>query len=453
MHSSDAVVTPTWANSSNPLARGVAQPLQRFLHREIAGGALLLIATIAALIWANIGHSYHDFWETEVDLTIGPWSLLHHGHSLTLHSLVNDALMGIFFFVVGLEIKREWTTGHLVDRRAAIVPMIGAIGGMVVPAVFYLAIAGPSGAANGWGIPMATDIAFALGALSVLGSRVPSSLKVFLLTLAIVDDIGAILVIALFYSSGISTVWLGVVAICATAMIAARRAGVRYIPTYVTVGVTLWYALLQSGIHATLAGVICGLLTPAHAWINRSGQHLEVVNNPKSVRQLALAARESVPVTERLEEALHPFTAFIILPIFALANAGIPLTGEALATIGSPVTLGVGIGLLLGKTLGISLSVAIAVKSGLGPMPAGTKPHHIVGVGALSGIGFTVAMFVAGLAFTNSADVEAAKFGILIASFAAVVVGLSVLSQGTRTAANDQIQQLDNETSDQAMAA
>ena len=453
MHSSDTVVTPTWSNSSNPLARGVAQPLQRFLHREIAGGALLLIATIAALIWANIGHSYHDFWETEVDLTIGPWSLLHHGHSLTLHSLVNDALMGIFFFVVGLEIKREWTTGHLVDRRAAIVPMIGAIGGMVVPAVFYLAIAGPSGAANGWGIPMATDIAFALGALSVLGSRVPSSLKVFLLTLAIVDDIGAILVIALFYSSGISTVWLGVVAICATAMIAARRAGVRYIPTYVIVGVTLWYALLQSGVHATLAGVICGLLTPAHAWINRSGQRLEVVNDPKSVRQLALAARESVPVTERLEEALHPFTAFIILPIFALANAGIPLTGEALATIGSPVALGVGIGLLLGKTLGISLSVAIAVKSGLGPMPAGTTPRHIVGVGALSGIGFTVAMFVAGLAFTNSADVEAAKFGILVASFAAVVVGLSVLSQRSNSAATETVHQLDSQPSDEALAA
>ena len=402
MHSSDTVVTPTWSNSSNPLARGVAQPLQRFLHREIAGGALLLIATIAALIWANIGHSYHDFWETEVDLTIGPWSLLHHGHSLTLHSLVNDALMGIFFFVVGLEIKREWTTGHLVDRRAAIVPMIGAIGGMVVPAVFYLAIAGPSGAANGWGIPMATDIAFALGALSVLGSRVPSSLKVFLLTLAILDDMGAILIIALFYTAELKVDYLFLALIPMAIMFWMNRKGAHRVAPILLLGVVMWFFVLKSGVHATLAGVVTAFFIPLKDRWGKSPLH-------------------------SIEHGLSPYVLYFIIPVFAFANAGVVLTGMQLSDLFAPLPLGIALGLVLGKQIGVFGVTFAMVKMGLARMPSGANWAQIYGIACLAGIGFTMSLFIGSLSYDDASLMNQVRMGVLSGSIVSGVLGYAAL--------------------------
>jgi len=430
--------TPTWSTSERPGARRLARPLMRFIHLEVAAGALLAVATLLAILWVNSpwAASYERLWNAPVELGIGSWHLEHAGHHLTLHALVNDGLMVVFFFVVGLEIKRELTTGHLVDRRAALVPAIAAIGGMVVPAALYVAMTWGSGLEGGWGIPMATDIAFALGVLSLVSKRVPSTLKVFLLTLAIVDDIGAILVIAIFYSAGVSFAWLAAGVVTVAAMLGVRRAGIRYTPTFVIAGVALWYFLLQSGVHATIAGVIAGVLTPAEAWSPRTGESLPVISDAQAARSVGLAVREAVPVTERFEALLHPFTAFVILPVFALANAGIEVSGSALASAASaPVTVGVVAGLVIGKCIGISVAALVACRLGIGPLPDGCTPRHIVGVSALAGIGFTVAMFVSELAFDDHHVVAQAKIGILVASIVAGGLGVCLLRSGRRAPA------------------
>ncbi len=428
----------TWLGKREPLlARRIGLSMQRFLGIEAAGGILLIFAAVIALIWANSpwSNSYFDLWNTEIHISIGDLiSLEHHGHPLTLGEFINDVLMVLFFFVVGLEIKRELVTGELNTKRAASLPAAAAIGGMVVPALIYFAFNQSGDATAGWGIPMATDIAFAVGVVSLLGTRVSTSLKIFLLTLAIVDDIGAILVIALFYTEKLSVGWLIVAffVIFVTSLLKAVK--IWYMPIYVILGFILWYAIFESGVHATIAGVIMGLLAPARPLLDNDDE-VEVLKIQKidevesqSLRRLAFQIKETVPVTERLENLLHPLTGFIILPLFALANAGVVLSTESVGdAVSSGITQGIVVGLVVGKIAGITLFTLLAVKIGLCTLPPGTTKRHIVGIASVAGIGFTVSMFIGGLAFDNAMLQDEAKIGILFASVVAAIIGTFIL--------------------------
>ncbi len=409
----------------------------RFLAQEAASGVLLLIATAVALIWANSpwSDSYHHFWETEVDFAIGSWMpFLHDDHGLSLEAWVNDALMVMFFFVVGLEIKLELVVGDLREARVAALPAIAAIGGMVIPAGLYVALNTSGAGADGWGIPMATDIAFAVGVLALLGPRIPRKLKLFLLTLAIVDDIGAILVIAIFYTANLSFSWLGVAVGGLALMVVMRRLRIWYTPIYVLVGIVVWYATFRSGVHATIAGVAVGLLTPAVPLLGeRRFESLEDMLsgdsvNPSGLRDANFKLRESVSVASRLIGVISPWTSFFVIPIFALANAGISLSGEAISdALGSSVTLGVILGLVVGKPVGIWAATWLAVRGGLATLPAGVTFRHVFGAGAVAGIGFTVALFIGSLAFDDPEIIDQSIIGILIASVLAAAVGAGVL--------------------------
>ncbi|HWJ11698.1 MAG TPA: Na+/H+ antiporter NhaA [Nocardioides sp.] len=427
---------PVWTASERPLARFVARPIREFLHVESAGSVLLLAATVVALLWVNLpvagwASGYEHFWHTPFALEVGDWRMEE-----SLQHWVNDGLMTIFFFVVGLEIKYELVHGDLRDPRTAALPIVAAVGGMAVPALLYAAIAGggPDGSGAGWGIPMATDIAFAVGVLGVLGDRVPSAARLFLLTLAIVDDIGAILVIAVFYTDDLSLGWLAVALALLAAMAVLRAARVWAVPVYVLLGVATWFALLESGVHATLAGVAIGLLTPAVALLRTdvaTGFAADALRDNEldadELHRLRFLVVESVPVVERLQARLHPVSAYVVLPVFALANAGVSLDGVG-AAVTSAVGLGIGVGLVVGKPLGIALACFIAIRTGIGRMPAETTWAHLVGVGAVAGIGFTVSLFIAGLSFPGSAALtDEAKVGILLASVLAAVVGVLVL--------------------------
>ena len=422
----------TWLGSDRPLARTIGRPVMRFLGIEAAGGILLMVATVVALVWANSpwSGSYHDLWHTEFHLGVGDFRLEHHGHALTLAEVVNDALMAVFFFVVGLEIKRELVDGHLRNRRAALLPAAGALGGMVVPAAVYLVFNQSGDASTGWGIPMATDIAFAVGVLSLLGNRISTPLKVFLLSLAIVDDIGAIIVIAVFYTSDLATGWLALAAATTVAVVVLTRLKIWYMPLYILLGLVLWYAMFRSGVHATIAGVIMGLLTPAGALL-APGEvgPIDVVSlDAEGLRSAKFRMNESVSVAARLERNLHPITGFVIIPLFALANAGIEISGDSLrSALGSGVTIGVVFGLVVGKVVGVSLFTIGAVRLGISAFPSGATVRHIVGVSAIAGIGFTVSLFVTGLAFDDLVLQDEAKVGILAGSAIAAMVGVVIL--------------------------
>ena len=436
MAGSDSLLKrPTFASSDNSLAKFVARPVLRFIDREVAGGVLLLIATTAALVWVNSGwgDGYHSFWHTEIELAVGTWHLPH----MSLEHFVNDALMALFFFVVGLEIKRELVTGDLSSFRAAALPAIGAVGGMVVPALLYFAFNTAGEASKGWGIPMATDIAFAVGIVALLGSRVSPKIKLFLLTLAIVDDIGAIAVIAIFYTTELSTTWFLVALVGLIAVWVLQKVRVWAIPVYAVLGIFIWYATLESGVHATLAGVALGLLTPARPLLGKRDAQ-QIVDalpsdaNVAEVRHASFLAQESVPLTERLEELLHPFTAFMIVPIFALANAGIVLSADTISdAAASNVTIGIIAGLVLGKPLGIGLFTWVATLFGFS-LPDGVNWPQFIGMGLAAGIGFTVSIFVGSLAFEDPLITDLAKIGILVASFVAAVSALLLLRYGKK---------------------
>ncbi|HEU4868161.1 MAG TPA: Na+/H+ antiporter NhaA [Actinomycetota bacterium] len=426
----------SFLSSDRTLAR-IARPLRTFLHTEAAGGIVLLVATVAALGLANspLAEGFEKIWQTELRLSVGAFELTED-----LRHFVNDALMAVFFFVVGLEIKREIVLGELSDRRKAALPAIAALGGMVVPAAVYLLFnAGGPGSA-GWGIPMATDIAFAVGVLALLGSRVPSGLKVFLLSLAIVDDIGAILVIAVFYSHGFQLGWLIGALVLLAGIVVLRRLKVTWTPLYVLVGAGVWFATFESGIHATIAGVALGLLTPArpadprgYKDVYRETGLLEEQPDAQSLRAVSLQATEVVSVAERLEYLLHPWTSYAVIPLFALANAGVRLSLDTLGdAMSSPVALGIAAGLVLGKIVGISSAAWIAVKLNLGRLPAGVSWRVILGGSAVAGIGFTVSLFIAGLAFTESQLVDEAKIGVLVASVVAGTLGALLLLSSNR---------------------
>jgi len=412
------------------------EPIERFMHVEAAAGGVLLACTVIALVLANspMSASYLHIWEADIGFHIGA---LHVSHSL--HHWINDGLMALFFFVVGLEVKRELVLGELNDPRRAALPVIAAMGGMLVPAAIYLALRAGTPSQRGWGTPMATDIAFVVGCMAVLGSRIPHGLRITVLTLAIADDIGAILVIAFGYSTGIRLVPLLVGAGGLGLVVLLARLGVRSFGIYTLTGLLVWFAFQESGVHATIAGVLLGLLTPARphltgtAFAGLLGRATQVMlgegwaharDRSASIRAFRRITREMVSPLEYLESMLHPWVGFVIMPIFALANAGVPLQ---VASFGDPIALAVAAGLVIGKPAGITLLSWIAVRAGLARLPEGVGWTALIGGGALAGIGFTMALFVAGLALEGP-DLEAAKVGILGGSAVAAVIGMAVLA-------------------------
>jgi NhaA family Na+:H+ antiporter len=431
----------------------VLAPFQRFTRTESSSGLVLLACTAVALAWANSpwAASYEHVWETELTLSLGPWT----AHA-TLHHLINDGLMAVFFFLVGLEIKREMLAGELASIRQAALPIAGALGGMILPALLYASLNAGTVGEPGWGIPMATDIAFALGVLALLGDRVPLGVRVFLAALAIVDDIGAVLVIAVFYSGGIAWGPLSFAGALVLLAVGANAAGVRRPWAYAAIGIVLWGAVLSSGIHATIAGVLLAMTIPARTRIDESSflsrarralSRFEIAHEPgasplkdpehqAAIQQLERLAEQLQPPLLRLEHALHGAVAFGIMPLFALANAGVPL---GLAQLGggdgTAVALGVALGLLVGKPAGITLLAWIAVRLGWASLPQAVTWRSIGGAGLLGGIGFTMALFIAGLAFTRAPEIlVAAKLGILGASLIAGLAGWLVLRGGSRPA-------------------
>ena len=434
----------TWQDSDHMVARLAVRPATRFMRIEAAGGLMLVVAAVAGLIWVNTdASSFHDFWGTHLSVDL---SIAHL--NLTLEEWVNDLLMTFFFLVVSLEIKREIVHGELSDRRRASLPVISAVGGMVVPVLIYVAFNAGGDGIDGWAIPVATDIAFALGVLSLLGKRVPFSLKIFLLALAVADDVGGIVVIALFFTEEIDGVALGAAIGLLALIFAMHRIQVRAIGAYAVVGAALWLAMHESGVHATIAGVALGLATPATAPYLREhflesmsryrarfeegmairderGQRNLTTDTLHGVEELA---RETEPPLERVEHMLVPWTSFVIVPIFAMANAGIELGGSALPdAFESSVAWGAGAGLVLGKVVGISAAAYLSVRFGIAMKPRGVTWSQIAGVAMLGGIGFTVSIFLANLSFDEEQLVIDAKIGIFAASIVTAVAGYVTL--------------------------
>ena len=425
---------PTFIQSDGMLARA-AQPVVRFLGVEAAGGILLLGATLAALVWANSPwrSSYESFWSTSVGIDIGQYRFEED-----LAHVVNDFLMAGFFFVVGMEIKRELVVGELANPRAVALPAIAALGGMVVPALIYTAFNASGSGSSGWAIPMATDIAFAVAVVALLGSRVPSTVKVLLLTLAIVDDIGAIAVIAIFYAEGVRPELLLLAVGLVVVVAIMHRLRVIYPPVLMMMGVGLWWVVFESGVHATIAGVMMGLLTPARP-IQTELEAEEIVDvlegrpdlRADDVRATATLIRRSVSACDRQIEAWHPWTSYVIVPVFALANAGVVLSGEAISDP-SAVLTGVAVALVLGKLIGVTLFSWTAVRLGVGRLPDGAGWGHIVGVAAVAGIGFTVSLFITDLAFDTPEIRDQAKIGTFVGSIVAAILGTLLLVAAAR---------------------
>jgi len=437
----------TWATSERLVPRRFVRPFVRFTRIEASSGIVLLVAAIAAVVWANSAFSdtYFQVLDTHLTIDFGP---IHLDESL--QHLINDGLMAIFFFVVGLEIKRELVAGDLKDPRAAALPVMAALGGMIVPALVYVALnAGAGGEAlRGWGIPMATDIAFAVGVVALLGTKVPGGAKLFLLALAIADDIGAIAVIAIFYTDELNVTYLVMAVAGLAAIWAAQKAGVRALTFYVPLALLIWFLTLESGVHATLAGVALGFLTPARPMYRPAEFDLraraildeypvEPEEDPRSQEHadyeallLSEIATEAVSPLSRIEHRLQVWSSFLVVPLFALANAGVDFRDTQITeSLTSSVALGVALGLVVGKIVGITVFTFAAVRLGLGRLPAGTGWPHVIGLAAVAGIGFTVSLFVAGLAFSDQATIDLAKVGIFAGSLVSGVVGAIVLSR------------------------
>lgn len=432
------------ASGDAPRVARVLTPFREFTHTEVSGGIFLFIAAVVALLWANSpwGDHYFDLWHTYLTIDLGFYSL-----SMTSVHWINDGLMVIFFFVVGLEIKREFLVGELSTLRQAALPIAAAAGGAIVPALIYVTLNAGTDGIRGWGVPMATDIAFALGVLAVLGSRVPTGLKVFLTALAIADDIIAVLVIAIFYTADLDVLPLAAAAAIVAALLVANRLGVRRPLVYAIFGIFLWFAFIESGVHATVAGVLLAVTIPARTridadeFVQKSRESIDnfeaasagganVLTNP--VHQSALHDLESSVEAvqspmQSLEHALHPWVAFLIVPVFALANAGVALGDNFGDAVTDNVGLGIILGLILGKQIGIMLLAFVMVRSGYTSLPLGVSWRQIYGASCLAGIGFTMSLFVADLAFIDVHLLNTAKVGILTASVIAGVIGYTML--------------------------
>jgi NhaA family Na+:H+ antiporter len=430
------------AHDNNGDSRGI---FARFVHSEVTGSLILLACTLVALAWANspFAESYFHLLHTEVGFQIGETE-----HGMSLHHWINDFLMAIFFFVVGLEIKREMVVGRLSTFDKAILPVAAALGGMIAPALFYFFLNSSGEASRGWGVPMATDIAFALGVLSLFGKRVPIGLKVFLTALAIADDLGAVLVIALFYTKELDLKDLIAAGVTLLMILGARRIGIRSPVVYLGLAIVVWVDVLFSGVHATVAGVLLAMLMPVKA--GREPEHFftEVREKWEALRasdltrdsmihdrsqldaisNLRRAAQDMEPAGLLIEERLHPFVVFFILPLFAFFNAGVRIDGSIADTLVQPVSLGVIIGLVLGKQVGITLFSWLAVKSGRAALPEGVDWGDLYGAACLGGVGFTMSLFIAELAYETPALGAEAKIGILTASLIAALWGIVVLA-------------------------
>jgi NhaA family Na+:H+ antiporter len=441
---------PGHVRSHLPVApvRRLVEPLARFLQIQSASGLILFGCTLFALILANtpLNARYSRFWETNLTLELGTFRI---GGELG-HFFVNDVLMTVFFFVVGLEIKRELLAGELQDPRKAALPVAAALGGMLVPAAIYAVLQAGKPGGHGWGIPVATDIAFVVGVLALLGHRVPIGLKIMLLSLAIADDIGAVVVIAAFYSSDLNFFMMLLAAGGLSVTAILGEIGVRSTSIYVIIGAGVWLAVYKSGVHPTIAGVLLGLMTPSAVWVSRAALRLSIsdlqaqlasdVHEEVAVEDLellAFAAQESVSPLERLEHLLHPWVGFLIMPLFALANAGVPIVTGALT---DPVSVAVTLGLVLGKPMGVMLFSFIAVKTGMARLPAGVNWRILFGGGCLAGIGFTMSLFVTGLAFHDEPDLQSAgKLGTLVGSVCSALVGTIFLAVSLRKTAEDTV--------------
>ncbi len=437
-------------NNYYPPIEKILKPFQEFLNLEASGGILLLIATLAALLWANLpfSDSYFQLWHTHINIGIGNYTL-----DYSLHHWINDGLMAIFFFVVGLEIKREFLVGELSSAKQAALPVAAALGGMLFPALFYFLLNPSGNAASGWGIPMATDIAFVIGIMALLGKSIPVSLKIFVTALAIADDIGAVLVIAFFYTSQISIISLAIAAVFLILLILSNKLGVRNLLVYTLLGLGLWLAFLMSGIHATVAGVVLAFTIPAFSRINTT----EFLSDSKGLitkfenageegpnvlsnedRQSIVQALEGncekiMTPLQRFEHGLNPWVSYFIMPVFAFANAGVPLSNDFFTELLSPISLGIILGLFLGKQLGIYLFTRIAIALKIASKPAGVNWKQIYGAGILAGIGFTMSLFITNLAFIDEALINTAKVGIITASLISGIVGFILLKSVKNT--------------------
>jgi NhaA family Na+:H+ antiporter len=447
------------------IARLATRPLERFLRIEAASGIVLLVTTVVALAWANSpwASSYVQLWGTPVGFRFGGFVF-----ERPLDWFVNDVLMAVFFFVVGMEIRRELHHGELSEWRRAVLPAAAALGGMIAPALLYLVLARGPAIRAGWGVPMATDIAFAVGILTLLGRRVPPALRVLLLALAVIDDLGAIVVIALFYSPGIALGGLLVAAAGVGGIYVLQRLGVRSRAAFLLPGVVAWAGIYAAGVHPTIAGVLVGFATPVRAWLGpegflqhlqeevghltrRSAAELEVHELELSRRRVGAASREALSPSEGLIAALHPWVAFCIMPLFALANAGVSLDGLVLDASGWKVASGVAIGLVVGKPIGVLAAIWLATRLRIGTLPIGLDRAHLLVLGVVAGVGFTMSLFIAQLAFHGAgATLAAAKLGVLTASAAAgllaLVLGRTLLAPEERPGAARTVDEAESAT-------
>jgi NhaA family Na+:H+ antiporter len=422
----------------------VLDPMRRFIHKSSTSGIILFSSALLAMIIANSpwADGFHHFWEKEFSIGFDGRIL-----SKSLHHWINDGLMAVFFFVVGLELKREILAGELSSPRKAMLPIAAAAGGMIFPAIIYLAFNREGDTSAGWGIPMATDIAFALGVLYLLGDRVPVSLKIFLTALAIADDLGAVLVIAFFYTSEINTESLAQAAIYLAILDAANKLGVRNTLFYAIIGIGgVWLAFLLSGVHATIASVLAAFMIPSSVKVNEdyySSRLQKLLNDFRKaepndnpfitgeqlhiIEEIREVSKKAMTPLQRLEHGMHPLVAYVIMPVFAISNAGVPLTEDLLQQVTSPVTLGIFAGLLLGKFVGVIGVTALFTKLGWAELPEGMTRLHLVGVGFLAAIGFTMSLFISGLAFEDPVFISEAKLGILLASLLASFAGYFII--------------------------
>lgn len=425
-----------WLRSERPVPRTVVAPLERFLREEAGSGMLLLAAALTALVWINIdGDSYENLWTTGISVELGSLAL-----GDDLRHFVNDLLMAIFFYVVALEVKRELLFGSLRERRSAAVPIAAAFGTIIGAALVYVAVNASGGDLDGWAVPIATDIAFVLAALGIAGNRIPSELRAFMLTLAVVDDLAAIAVIALFFSGGISFAWLAGAMGVGMTIILIQRLHIRVLAPYVFLAALLWIAVFESGVHATIAGVAMGFMTPARPFYPRAttaeviGDQLTEISESdaevgqETMRETSRLALEAISPLSRMETAFHPWSAYIVLPLFALANAGVVVSADAIGEmLTGQIGLGILIGLVIGKPLGGIIMSRVLVRFGGFSLPEGLGWSPLIRSAPLIGIGFTVAIFLAVLAFDDPAKVEQAKLAILFASVSAGTIGLAAI--------------------------
>lgn len=444
----DRITDSLQGHTQTPITQ-LMRPVQRFMHEEASSGIVLFVAAVVALVWANSPwyDAYHDLLETHIIVGFGSWAI-----DETIHHWIDDGLMAVFFFVVGLEIKRAVVVGELSSVRKAALPIFAALGGMIVPALIYVAFNTGGEEARGWGIPMATDIAFSLGVLSLLRTRAPLPLKIFLAAFAIIDDIGAVIVIAVFYTGDIAWGNLGIGAVFLAVLLVVGRLGIRHPLVYAMLGLAVWLAFLYSGVHATVAGVLVAATIPIRVRVDSSGflarsrdlllvfersgeygHEDETSSEQRAIlKELEDTAQELQSPLQRFETALHPWVAFVVMPLFALSNAGVMLEGDFFEALTHPVTLGIVLGLVIGKQVGVTLFSWTAVRFGFAALPYGVTWLQFYGVALLGGIGFTMSLFITNLAFTSDALTTEAKIGILLGSAISGIIGYLVLFRAGR---------------------